>query len=432
MLSGQGIAAQFQNAGSTPGNLTPCDMQAVTSVTPVLTSDNLLPPFLGDYLKAQYVKTQYVPVLIADTSGDVFAFGDSLIIQGMGGAANQTKPDLVLPINGGKGELTYLGQTTYGMISYTGIYRLLFLSFGFESIENGGGRWRDRDTVLTQIFDFFSYPLPGTIPRLDNTGNDEVRPFRSASETYKDSRATCTYAYQVYDDPELTSLVASDVGHPEGTGSTTSWQVPTPLTEDEDYYWRVRADQDGDTGVWSPPATFWVNADNQSPGEFSLISPADGDAVPDLQPTFIWRSSTDPDPYDSVVGYRLYYSTDPGFVSIDSVGGLTDTVHAMTSPIDIGEATTCYWMVAAFDACGGVTASQQVFQFRTVVMGDANGDGTINIGDAVFIINYIFKGGPAPEPEAAGDANCDGQVNIADPVYLIDYIFRGGPPPGCP
>ncbi len=31
-----------------------------------------------------------------------------------------------------------------------------------------------------------------------------------------------------------------------------------------------------------------------------------------------------------------------------------------------------------------------------------------------------------------GDANCDGTLNIADAVYLITYIFKGGPEPCCP
>jgi hypothetical protein len=61
--------------------------------------------------------------------------------------------------------------------------------------------------------------------------------------------------------------------------------------------------------------------------------------------------------------------------------------------------------------------------------GDANADETINVADAVFIISYIFKGGPAPDPLCVADANGDGTVNIADAVYLITYIFKGGPPP---
>ena len=63
------------------------------------------------------------------------------------------------------------------------------------------------------------------------------------------------------------------------------------------------------------------------------------------------------------------------------------------------------------------------------VPGDANGDGMLDISDAVYLISYIFAGGPAPNPLNAGDANCDGSVDISDCVYLIAYIFAGGPPP---
>lgn len=68
------------------------------------------------------------------------------------------------------------------------------------------------------------------------------------------------------------------------------------------------------------------------------------------------------------------------------------------------------------------------------ICGDPNGDGTPNITDAVYLITYIFAGGPAPVPvEAAGDCNCDGVANITDAVYLIQWIFAGGDPPcaGC-
>lgn len=66
------------------------------------------------------------------------------------------------------------------------------------------------------------------------------------------------------------------------------------------------------------------------------------------------------------------------------------------------------------------------------ICGDANGDGQPNVGDAVFLINYVFKEGDAPDPLKAGDANCDGQTNVGDAVYLIAYVFKGGPAPCCP
>lgn len=66
--------------------------------------------------------------------------------------------------------------------------------------------------------------------------------------------------------------------------------------------------------------------------------------------------------------------------------------------------------------------------------GDADGNSIVSISDAVFMINYIFSGGPAPSPLSAGDADCNALVTISDAVYLIQYIFAGGPAPcsACP
>jgi len=63
--------------------------------------------------------------------------------------------------------------------------------------------------------------------------------------------------------------------------------------------------------------------------------------------------------------------------------------------------------------------------------GDANDDAAVNIGDAVHLINYIFKSGPPPPCLNEGDANGDCAINIGDAVHLINYIFKSGPPPVC-
>ncbi|MBU1319944.1 MAG: VCBS repeat-containing protein [candidate division Zixibacteria bacterium] len=64
------------------------------------------------------------------------------------------------------------------------------------------------------------------------------------------------------------------------------------------------------------------------------------------------------------------------------------------------------------------------------VPGDADGSCTVDIDDVVYVINYIFMGGPAPVCESkAGDANGSCGIDIDDVVYLIAYIFAGGPEP---
>jgi hypothetical protein len=62
--------------------------------------------------------------------------------------------------------------------------------------------------------------------------------------------------------------------------------------------------------------------------------------------------------------------------------------------------------------------------------GDVNMDGVINSADVVYLINFVFEGGPEPLPIwQAGDVNCDGRVTGSDIVYLNNYVFKGGSPP---
>ena len=63
------------------------------------------------------------------------------------------------------------------------------------------------------------------------------------------------------------------------------------------------------------------------------------------------------------------------------------------------------------------------------ICGDANSDETLNVGDAVYLINYVFKSGPAPDPLCVGDSNGDEAVNVGDAVHMINYVFKSGPPP---
>ncbi len=68
------------------------------------------------------------------------------------------------------------------------------------------------------------------------------------------------------------------------------------------------------------------------------------------------------------------------------------------------------------------------------ICGDVNGDGNINVGDPIFYVNWIFKGGLAPLDMEQADVNCDNHENIGDAVFMINYIFKGGDAPcaDCP
>ena len=63
--------------------------------------------------------------------------------------------------------------------------------------------------------------------------------------------------------------------------------------------------------------------------------------------------------------------------------------------------------------------------------GDTNGDGIIDLGGLVYLINFLYKGGPAPDALTVGDCNCNGVVDVGDVIFLINYLFRDGPLPDC-
>jgi len=61
--------------------------------------------------------------------------------------------------------------------------------------------------------------------------------------------------------------------------------------------------------------------------------------------------------------------------------------------------------------------------------GDVDASGGIDIDDVVYLIQYLFAGGPAPIPIQSGNCDCIGEIDIDDVVYLITYLFQGGPVP---
>jgi len=54
--------------------------------------------------------------------------------------------------------------------------------------------------------------------------------------------------------------------------------------------------------------------------------------------------------------------------------------------------------------------------------GDVNGDGDVDIADAVCIVNYVVDKPNTNFIEAAADANGDGDIDIADAVHIVNYV----------
>ncbi len=80
-----------------------------------------------------------------------------------------------------------------------------------------------------------------------------------------------------------------------------------------------------------------------------------------------------------------------------------------------------------------IVAMKRALDYLGVDMycGDINDDLFANIGDAVFIIDYLYRAGPPPADDRRADVNCDTEVNLGDAVEIINLVFRDGPPLSC-
>jgi hypothetical protein len=148
-----------------------------------------------------------------------------------------------------------------------------------------------------------------------------------------------------------------------------------------------------------------------------------------------WEAA--PDVYCHV--YRREAASGGSFFRVDDPSGslanpgVADSFF-VDAAIDSGGAYD--YMIIAEDLSGHLGFHSEIITVDagapTYLPGDANADGTINVGDCAYTINFIFRDGPSPIPYMAGDCNCDLTVNVGDVVYTINYIFKEGPAPGCP
>lgn len=89
---------------------------------------------------------------------------------------------------------------------------------------------------------------------------------------------------------------------------------------------------------------------------------------------------------------------------------------------------------APIDLSSGASVSLDFAALPQFARGDANGDGSIAIVDAIETLQYLFLGGSPGPCLASHDSDADGGVAIVDPLFVLTYLFLGGAAPnpfGC-
>ena len=62
------------------------------------------------------------------------------------------------------------------------------------------------------------------------------------------------------------------------------------------------------------------------------------------------------------------------------------------------------------------------FNLQSIVAGDVNGDGEVDVADAIALLRYLAGYGDESTIPANGDFNGDGEVDVADAIALLRYL----------
>jgi hypothetical protein len=82
--------------------------------------------------------------------------------------------------------------------------------------------------------------------------------------------------------------------------------------------------------------------------------------------------------------------------------------------------------VSDYQAASPWNQFKEIVAIDDVTIGDANGDGVVDVADVVEIVNFILEKPSEKFVEAAADANDDKVIDAADVVAVVNIILKGG------
>ncbi|MGH8003488.1 MAG: hypothetical protein ACRECJ_02030, partial [Limisphaerales bacterium] len=304
-----------------------------------------------------------------------------------------------------------------------------------RSVDNHGGTsayTSGQRNFFLNLADSSPRPVPGGfIPTggvVLTTHKPDFSWFQSSDPDPGDPPSSLLYHLRLDTDGEIAGNSQFSYATPPGE---TTFVSSDSLAENSHWFWAVRTvDSKGARSAFSAIQDFYINALNEPPSIFSLLSPADSAFTVTKAPALDWADATDPDPFDAV-SYEVLISPFANFDSAFTSGGLLTSSYTVQAGALAVRGRLYYWKVRAADNASLNTESSEVFRFTLLKLGDANKDGLLTAADIVLLLGFVFTQDPVDPPEVA-DLNCDGLYGPADIVLALNAVFLAEEPPCDP
>ena len=179
------------------------------------------------------------------------------------------------------------------------------------------------------------------------------------------SGSPLTYTFEVGYDAAFGSKAATKSAVAEGTGGQTSTTVDSLLANNT-YYWHVRADGGGTTGVFSPTYQFKIGG-QVTLGTPTAAAPANGAFVTVAGSVFSSNNVAKSGPVGPIT-YKFDISTSPTFVTLATTGTVPEGsgLTSFTPTITFTAGITYYWRITANDAANGVASVSPTYNFSVI------------------------------------------------------------------
>jgi hypothetical protein len=181
-----------------------------------------------------------------------------------------------------------------------------------------------------------------------------------------------------------------------GWGSPDSWLLKTDASGNEQW-----------SKGFSRAENAWSLSDVRQTCDGGYILALNGSQLlkTDSEGNEVWS-------WDCAAAIRVVWQTSEG-------GYVAGGANMLSEPQCLNAEDSLYLVKLAPD--GACKPDRRLFR-----RGDSDADGALQLTDAVFTLNHLFRAGPGPTCADAADADDNGRVQITDAILTLNHLFLGG------
>ncbi len=157
---------------------------------------------------------------------------------------------------------------------------------------------------------------------------------------------------------------------------------------------------------------------------------------------FIWTAPGDDYTWGRATKYDIRFSSVPIGSDTTNWWNYAQSIESVPYPSPAGLKDRCvipnvsidnhiYVAIKTADEADNWSDISNIAEIPPMLCIDFTQDGSVNVLDALYLLNCIYKLGPQAPDGTISDIDNSGATNILDALFIIKFCYKDGPPPDC-